>query len=528
MTKDVVQRQYSDEGITNSQLLRTSDRIESQSAGIPLLFKLDHLKNYDCPVMEVDDETGLHEIHENVKNLDQPGTQELVTTQAKNDVEWTKTVDYLVESCEKGGTTIKSEILCKVTKDEEKVKEVCGIVTEWSNHITSEAVYCHDKNLEAYTKGLTDRELQDLIAFRPGRPKVFQTAGELNDWIKTNQRIQESLENQSLAARYLARLKKFQILEQIFSGSKSESTKIFSKYQKTRLKAEYLLMKFAVENHSLGLDILRFVDIPWSKYSGCKEFRDFIDSNGLEFPSVVEAPSSQIKEVKEDDPQEDFVCTQDFKSDLTDRDLRTLDHNKWLNDQVIAYYGAHVISRSSRSDIYFVHSTVFALGSKCRMVPVQNNYKVFAFSTNLQNQHRALVLVHLEQRSIFYADSWPLNRKHHFYQDRTHIKKNGEVKSKFQFMLSKIDDKQQSIKQQVVSILGANGFDIQMFKWCECVMPIQGNGSDCGLYVLKYLEDFLENEHELLNAWGQGKELRSRYGGVNFDEYRDHIKSILE
>lgn len=502
-----MQTQYTDDGITNSQLLLASDIVEGQSVGILSRLKLDQVNN-------------------DTQELILTQTQAVVITQP--DVEWVETVQNLVESCERGGSIIKSEILCKVTKDEDKVREVCGIVTEWNNHITSEALYCYDKNLEAYTKGLADIEMKELIEYRPGRPKVFETAKELNEWFQLNLKIQESLEDQSLAASYLARLKKFQILEQMFSSPKGEQQNFFNKHQKSRAKAEYLLMKFAVENHSLGLNILRFVNIPWSKFSACKEFRNFIDRNGLEFPVVAEPSFSKIKEVGEEIAQDDFVCTQDFKMNLTDRDLRTLDHNKWLNDQVIAHYGANLIATSSRTDFYLIHSTVFALGSNCRMVPVKNNFKVFAITANLQNQHWALVLIHLEHQKIFYVDSWPMNRKHHFYQDPTHFKKNGDVKVKFKALLTKIEDKQQSIKRLVFSIMGTNGFDVEKFDWVECVMPVQKNGNDCGVYVLKYLEDFLENEHELLDAWGQDQDMRSRYDGVKINEYRDHIKSILE
>lgn len=463
----------------------------------------------------------------------------LASDQIIADVQWIETVEHIVESCEKGASIIKPEVLCTVTKEEEKVKEVCKIVADWTNHTSAEALYCYDQNLEDYSKGLNDSDLKELIAYRPGKCRVFQTSDELNDWIQSNQRIQESLENQTLAASYLARLKKYQILEQIFSNPEiAGQLKEFQKDRKIRLKWEYLLMKFAIENHSLGFNILRFVELPWCKYSSCKEFRNFIASNGLEFPLadksqlIVKEPilDKGLKNLVDEgqEPPKDFTCTQDFRSALTDRDLRTLDKGKWLNDQIISHYGAHLMSASSRSDIYFIHSTVFVLGAETRTVPVKNDFKTFVISVNLKNQHWALVLVCLEQQRIFYADSWPYNRKHHFFQDKNHLKKNGDVKAKFQSVLSKVEDKQQSIRQQVVSVLKGNGYDIEKFNWVESVMPMQDNGCDCGIYVLKYFEDFLENELELLDAWGKGKDMRKRYGGFSASTYRAHIKSKLQ
>jgi Ulp1 protease family, C-terminal catalytic domain len=442
------------------------------------------------------------------------------------EVKWIKTVEQLVQSRERGGSTIKSEILCEVTKDESKVLEVCDIVAEWNNHITSEALYCFDSTLDEFRKGLTKNDLEDLINFKPGHLKDFKNSDDLNEWIEKNQKIQDSLENMSVAARYLARLKKYQILEQIFSNQNEKFRVNISKDQKTRLKWEYLLMKFAVENHSLGLDVFRFVNTPWSKFSKCKEFRQFVEKKGLEFPLVAEN-SSRIKEIQ-DPPQEEFVCTQDFRAAISDRDLRTLGNKKWVNDQIISHYGAHIITNTSRTDIYFVHSTVFAMGSQARLIPVGNSFKVFAISANLQNQHWALVLVHLEQQKIYYLDSWPQNRKYNIYHEPTNLKKDGTLKYKVRSVVSRIEQKHLSIRQLVESILKANGCVIEKFEWVECSMPMQQNGCDCGVFILKYLEDFVENEVELVDAWNKGDDLRSRYTGVNFNDYRDSIRSILQ
>lgn len=445
---------------------------------------------------------------------------------ATQEVKWIESVQKHVESLERGGPKIKSEILCEVTKDFSKVEEVCAIVGEWNNHITSEALYCYDSTLDEFKKGVTESDIEDLINFKPGNLKEFQNSKDLNEWIEMNQKIQDSLENMSVAARYLARLKKYQILEQIFSNQNEKFKVNISKDQKTRLKWEYLLMKFAVENHSLGFDVFRFVEIPWSKFSKCKEFRLFVDKKGLEFPLVVEN-SSKIKEIQEPS-QEEFICTQDFRAAISDRDLRTLDHNKWLNDQIISHYGAHIIAKSSRNDIYFVHSTVFVMGSKSRTFPIENSFKIIAISANLQNLHWALVLVHLEQQKIYYLDSLSQNRKYDIYHDPTHLKKDGSLKSKSKSLVSKIEKKHLSIRQMVESILEANELIIKNFEWVECGMPLQENGNDCGLYILKYFEDFVGNEVELVDAWNKGDDLRTRYNGVNFNDYRDSIKSILQ
>lgn len=444
---------------------------------------------------------------------------------------WSETVEELVQSRENGGTTIKSEILCEVTKDKKdksKVLEVCDIVAEWSNNITSDALYCYDSNVDEFKKGLAKNDLEDLINFKPGHLQNFKNSDDLNEWIVKNQKIQDSLENMSVAAKYLARLKKYQILEQIFSNQNEKFNVNISKDQKQRLKWEYLLMKFAVENHSLGLNVFRFVETPWSKFSKCKEFRQFVEKKGLEFPVERKGLEFPLVEEIQDPPQVEIICTQDFRALITDRDLFTLDHKKWLNDQIISHYGAHILTTSSRTDIYFVHSTVFVMGSQARIIPVENSFKVFAISANLQNQHWALVLVHLEQQKIYYLDSLPQNRKYDIYHDPTNLKKDGKLKSKSKSVVSRIEQKHLSIRQLVETILKANGCVIEKFVWVECSMPMQRNGNDCGVFILKYLEDFVRNEVELVDAWNKGDDLRTRYDGFNFNDYRDSIKSILQ
>jgi Ulp1 protease family, C-terminal catalytic domain len=94
-------------------------------------------------------------------------------------------------------------------------------------------------------------------------------------------------------------------------------------------------------------------------------------------------------------------------------------------------------------------------------------------------------------------------------------------------LLDKIVEKQQTIRNQVDAVLRTNGYVIEKFNWVECVMPVQENGSDCGVYVLKYLEDFLDNESELLDAWVKKKDMRKRYKEFSCYDYRNHIKSIL-
>ena len=442
-----------------------------------------------------------------------------------SDVQWIKTVGHIVESCQKGESIIKPEILCAVTKKEEKIQEVCNIVAEWNNYTSTDAVYCSDQNLESFFQGFEKTDMEELLAFKPGACVDFKTSIELNEWIHRNQKIQESLENKSIATKYLARLKKYQILEQMFSNQELfEEIQGIQKDRKTRLKWEYLLMKFAIDNHSLGIKILRFVEMPWSKFSTCSEFRKFIANEGLEFPR----DTSKIVRIADEVPTEnEYLCTQEFRFGLVDKDLWTLDKGKWLNDSIIAHHAAHLITKTSRKDIYFFHSTVFVLGSDKRTVPVENVFKTFAISVNLQNNHWALVLVCLELEKIFYIDSWPYNRKHQFYQDKKNIKNNGGVKAKSQKVLDKIVEKQQTIRNQVDAVLRTNGYVIEKFNWVECVMPVQENGSDCGVYVLKYLEDFLDNESELLDAWVKKKDMRKRYKEFSCYDYRNHVKSIL-
>lgn len=72
--------------------------------------------------------------------------------------------------------------------------------------------------------------------------------------------------------------------------------------------------------------------------------------------------------------------------------------------------------------------------------------------------------------------------------------------------------------------------EIETYDWIECKMPLQRGGNDCGVYVLRYLEDFFNNELELIADWIAGINLLDRYiDEPNMvEEYRQRVRSVLE
>ncbi|KAJ8017026.1 hypothetical protein DPEC_G00013490 [Dallia pectoralis] len=194
-----------------------------------------------------------------------------------------------------------------------------------------------------------------------------------------------------------------------------------------------------------------------------------------EFPPLTEEMEGQVGRALRVGSQ-DEVLSEGFRLTITRKDLQTLSHLNWLNDEVINFYMNLLVERSKNPSMPTVHTFNTFFFPKLRSAGYSAvrrwTKKMDIFSVDIilvpvhLGVHWCLAVVDLRKRSVTYFDSMGGNN-------------DDACKILLQYL-------QQESKDKKGKDMDASDWTLQSKKRNE--IPQQMNGSDCGMFTCKYAE----------------------------------------
>ncbi|XP_051947993.1 sentrin-specific protease 1-like isoform X2 [Xyrauchen texanus] len=193
-----------------------------------------------------------------------------------------------------------------------------------------------------------------------------------------------------------------------------------------------------------------------------------------EFPELTEDMGREVSRALRGGSQ-DEVLSEGFRLTITRKDLQTLNHLNWLNDEVINFYMNMLVERSKQPylpSVYTFNTFFFPkLRSSGYSAVRRWTKKVDIFSVDIilvpvhLGVHWCLSVVDLRKKSITYFDSMGGS--------------NDEAcRILLKYLKQESDDKR--------------GQDLDTSEWTlkskKRNIPQQMNGSDCGMFTCKYAE----------------------------------------
>ncbi|XP_032741698.1 sentrin-specific protease 1 isoform X6 [Rattus rattus] len=194
-----------------------------------------------------------------------------------------------------------------------------------------------------------------------------------------------------------------------------------------------------------------------------------------EFPEITEEMEKEIKNVFRNGNQ-DEVLSEAFRLTITRKDIQTLNHLNWLNDEIINFYMNMLMERSKEKGFPSVHAFNTFFFTKLKAAGYQAvkrwTKKVDVFSVDILlvpihlGVHWCLAVVDFRKKSITYYDSM-----------------GGVNNEACRILLQYL--KQESVDKKRKE-LDTNGW--QLFSKKSQEIPQQMNGSDCGMFACKYAD----------------------------------------
>ncbi|XP_054299064.1 sentrin-specific protease 1 isoform X6 [Pongo pygmaeus] len=194
-----------------------------------------------------------------------------------------------------------------------------------------------------------------------------------------------------------------------------------------------------------------------------------------EFPEITEEMEKEIKNVFRNGNQ-DEVLSEAFRLTITRKDIQTLNHLNWLNDEIINFYMNMLMERSKEKGLPSVHAFNTFFFTKLKTAGYQAvkrwTKKVDVFSVDILlvpihlGVHWCLAVVDFRKKNITYYDSM-----------------GGINNEACRILLQYL--KQESIDKKRKEF-DTNGW--QLFSKKSQEIPQQMNGSDCGMFACKYAD----------------------------------------
>uniref|UniRef100_A0A8C5RMC7 SUMO specific peptidase 1 n=1 Tax=Laticauda laticaudata TaxID=8630 RepID=A0A8C5RMC7_LATLA len=194
-----------------------------------------------------------------------------------------------------------------------------------------------------------------------------------------------------------------------------------------------------------------------------------------EFPGITEEMEKEIKNVLRSGNQ-DEVLSEAFRLTITRKDIQTLKHLNWLNDEIINFYMNMLMERSKQKGFPTVHAfnTFFFTKLKTAGYPAVKRWtkKVDIFSVDILlvpihlGVHWCLAVTDFRKKTITYYDSM-----------------GGSNSEACKILLQYL--KQESLDKKRKEF-DANGWMLLCKRSQE--IPQQMNGSDCGMFACKYAD----------------------------------------
>nr|XP_045008663.1 sentrin-specific protease 1 isoform X2 [Jaculus jaculus] len=194
-----------------------------------------------------------------------------------------------------------------------------------------------------------------------------------------------------------------------------------------------------------------------------------------EFPEITEEMEKEIKNVFRNGNQ-DEILSEAFRLTITRKDMQTLNHLNWLNDEIINFYMNMLMERSKEKGLPSVHAFNTFFFTKLKTAGYQAvkrwTKKVDVFSVDILlvpihlGVHWCLAVVDFRKKNITYYDSM-----------------GGINNEACRILLQYL--KQESIDKKRKEF-DTNGW--QLFSKKSQEIPQQMNGSDCGMFACKYAD----------------------------------------
>ncbi|XP_054520293.1 sentrin-specific protease 1 isoform X2 [Pan troglodytes] len=194
-----------------------------------------------------------------------------------------------------------------------------------------------------------------------------------------------------------------------------------------------------------------------------------------EFPEITEEMEKEIKNVFRNGNQ-DEILSEAFRLTITRKDIQTLNHLNWLNDEIINFYMNMLMERSKEKGLPSVHAFNTFFFTKLKTAGYQAvkrwTKKVDVFSVDILlvpihlGVHWCLAVVDFRKKNITYYDSM-----------------GGINNEACRILLQYL--KQESIDKKRKEF-DTNGW--QLFSKKSQEIPQQMNGSDCGMFACKYAD----------------------------------------
>ncbi|KAJ8397075.1 hypothetical protein AAFF_G00011290 [Aldrovandia affinis] len=194
-----------------------------------------------------------------------------------------------------------------------------------------------------------------------------------------------------------------------------------------------------------------------------------------EFPELTEAMQGEVSRALRGGSQ-DEVLSEGFRLTITRKDIQTLSHLNWLNDEVINFYMNMLVERSRRQDLPSVYTFNTFFYPKLRSTGFSAvrrwTKKVDIFASDILlvpvhlGVHWCLSVVDFRKKRVTYFDSM-----------------GGSNDEACRILLKYLEQESQDKKGKV---LDASDWVLQSKKRNE--IPQQMNGSDCGMFTCKYAE----------------------------------------
>ncbi|XP_049984915.1 sentrin-specific protease 1 isoform X3 [Alexandromys fortis] len=242
--------------------------------------------------------------------------------------------------------------------------------------------------------------------------------------------------------------------------------------QNQRLQEQEHAVLDSIELH-LRVPLEKEIPVTVAQETG-KKSHELTDSEN-EFPEITEEMEKEIKNVFRNGNQ-DEVLSEAFRLTITRKDIQTLNHLNWLNDEIINFYMNMLMERSKEKGFPSVHAFNTFFFTKLKTAGYQAvkrwTKKVDVFSVDILlvpihlGVHWCLAVIDFRKKSVTYYDSM-----------------GGINNEACRILLQYL--KQESVDKKRKEF-DTNGW--QLFSKKSQEIPQQMNGSDCGMFACKYAD----------------------------------------
>jgi len=238
--------------------------------------------------------------------------------------------------------------------------------------------------------------------------------------------------------------------------------------------------------HSLSLnDQAKYVEPSQEYYNDLLKIDKLIEEELKENKNFPDLSNEALYSIEEaiGPGNEQEVLIEEFNIPIKRHDIRTLINGKWLNDEVINFYGNLIMERSKNTTnkyppVYFFNTFFFTTLSDYGYRSVRRwtrKFDIFLYDYIIipihLGYHWCCSAINFKKKRFEYYDSLHGSQKNALYLLRNYIQEESKDKKKCEYDLSDWED------------------------YCPKNIPSQLNGYDCGVFTLLFA-DYISREEQ--------------------------------